>query len=596
MAYTRTSFPAYADRTQKYAFSSDFSGGIVAGKDILTLNDNQSPFLLNLDAFDGRLKTRMGQTSVFGTTSLCSSIHSMTKKPFYNSTIIHSGTNIYRLSYGQNEPVLLFSDMPDHKSVFCSFGAKLYIYCSLRIYSIDRDFNVTEEMPYAPVLFKNQSYQIPNGTRDKNVDLNLAAPCVGITYRNSESISTFVFPIERDSSRPIRAIHAGQVVDPSAYTSDETKLTFKKAITIDEDHPFQIDIFAKKHKDIGFEDKFSDCEMCIGFGGTTISGTRVFMTGNENLPGYYFKSSLLDPLRFDESSYDIIGDGSQNITCLTKQYGNLIVFTDSSVLRMNYDFLDGESVFTIKELSSDIGCDMPGTVEIIDNRVVFASSRKGVFLIDNTDDFGEQNIKPISTNINNGENFGLLNEDKENLLGAFSIDYNRKYYLCVGEHIYVWDYNARFYSGSSDYTLSGQKLIWYFYDGIKAKGFFELDGKLFTAGTGVDSGFAFFEDTGMDFGVSIPVLFRSKNYDLSYPYLYKNISEISLEAALENRTDLCIFDNGTKHFETTFSPLSQSTLHIRVPSRKSKLFGFEIQSKGRFSLNDICVKYTTLQQ
>lgn len=593
MGYVKTSFPSLSSAATKIAYLENPSNGVCYNKDDLYLQNGQSPDMVNLEAFSGVLRTRAGQCSVFGKDPLCSSFHSITKQPFYNATILHNGTNLYKLSSGKS-PELLFSDMPDANSVFVEFKAKLYIYTSLRIYSVDKNFKVIEEMPYAPLLYnKYSASSISSGTQ-LDEKLNLAAPVLKVSYRNCEETRIYNLPIKADVQRPFQVLYADQILSPDTYTVEEKKVTLNEKTTVDDDHPFSISFFAQNPEDIGFEDKFSKCTLGATFGGTIVSGTRVFMTGNSDLPGYYFTSELLAPLRFDEDSYDIIGSGNENITAMIKQYGNLVVFTDRSVFKMTYEYQDSETIFSVKELNHYIGCDVPRSVEIIDNRIVFANSSKGVFLIDSSEDFGEQNIKPISGNINEGSSVCLLSRDKEALRNAFSIDFNRKYYLCVGNYVYVWDYNARYYSSSSDYSTSQQKLVWYVFCGIKAHTFFELDGLLYTAGTQIDSGFAVFKYEGKDFDKPIQYSFTSAKTYLSYPHLFKSIREIILDINCESNTKIGLFDRKEKFFEYLLNHIDNKVKSFKVPLRRTHLFNFSVSGQGNMEFSNICVKFKLL--
>src|SRR6185312_9790454 len=56
--------------------------------------------------------------------------------------------------------------------------------------------------------------------------------------------------------------------------------------------------------------------------------------------------------------------------------------------------------FPLFWINGSIGCDMPGSVQIIDNNVVFGNSELGVFVIVNVSIRDERNVRPISGNIN----------------------------------------------------------------------------------------------------------------------------------------------------------------------------------------------------
>ena len=101
--------------------------------------------------------------------------------------------------------------------------------------------------------------------------------------------------------------------------------------------------------------------------------------------------------------------------------GELVIFKESSLFKVGYSF-DGENVFyPVRECHSTIGCDMPGSVQLIDNRLVFAHSKSGVHMLVSTDNETEEAVKPLSANI------GALLLAEDGLKAACSVDSGRYY-------------------------------------------------------------------------------------------------------------------------------------------------------------------------
>ena len=280
-------------------------------------------------------------------------------------------------------------------------------------------------------------------------------------YNPSSSYLTFRYPIKADLSRPVYAYLNGELVATKYYTYDSYGVTVKKDIKSGED-TVEIVFFASETIS-DFGDIFSDCTIAEAFGGNLNGGTRLFMTGHPLYKGVYYRSALQDPLYFPENELEVIGDGCEDITAMKRMYGDLIIFTKNSVYRMSYNPSYEITPFVVKEIGNGVGCDCPKSVCLIDNRVVFLNSEKGVFIVDSTESTGEQNIKPISGNILFGCGEGLLNCGKDDLIGCSAIDFDRKYILSVGKRMYIWDYDRSPFRSSSNYALSQENLVWYIY-------------------------------------------------------------------------------------------------------------------------------------
>jgi hypothetical protein len=76
---------------------------------------------------------------------------------------------------------------------------------------------------------------------------------------------------------------------------------------------------------------------------------------------------------------------------------------------------------------------MTGSIQIIDNNVVFGNTETGLYILVSTVVKDERVVRPISGNIN-GTTLrpGLLSLLKSDLQNASSLDDGGKYWLCVG--------------------------------------------------------------------------------------------------------------------------------------------------------------------
>ncbi len=266
----------------------------------------------------------------------------------------------------------------------------------------------------------------------------------------------------------------------------------------------------------GAKEKITGCTAAVRFGGEAAGvagGTRVFVTGNAAYPYHYWRSDIGLHLSagmtyFPDLYEEVLDQNSEAITAAAKMGEQLILFKESSVFAVGYSF-DGENVYyPVRECSNVIGCDMPHSVQLIDNRLVFAHSRSGVHMLVSADNALENIVKPLSANVNS-----LLLREK-NLKSACSCDFGRYYWLCANGRTYLWDYDTTPYYNYADYDKAQRRLAWYRFDNIKAAVFTSLGENLCYGGA---DGLVIMTRSHTDFGQAITAYFKSKAFDLGSP-------------------------------------------------------------------------------
>ena len=263
------------------------------------------------------------------------------------------------------------------------------------------------------------------------------------------------------------------------------------------------------------KNRITGCTSVVRFGGEAagvIGGTRVFAMANAKFPYRYWRSDLglhvgTGVEYFPDTSEELLDQNSEAITVAAKMGDELIIFKEKSIFAVGYSF-DGKDVYyPVRECHSAIGCDMPGSVQLIDNRLVFAHSKDGVYMLMSSNNELENIVKPISANINPF----LLKEN--NLKDACACDYDRYYWLCTGGSVYLWDYDTTPYYDYADYDKAQKRLAWYRFDNIGATNFFEDGGLCYGAAAGIVR----FTKSRNDFGRAISAYFKSKAFDLGSP-------------------------------------------------------------------------------
>ena len=258
-------------------------------------------------------------------------------------------------------------------------------------------------------------------------------------------------------------------------------------ITISPSHPFE-----NQNRS-----KIFNMTQSAWFGGAANGingGSRLFLCGNtdEKEKSLVVWSSLNNPLYFPENNYAYVGDKSQGVTAFGQQGENLIIFKGKSTYYSYYnvndnitaddlinqsvvDYEANSAIFPMIQLNANIGCDCPNTVQLCRNRLVWANSDGNVYTLYSNNQYSERTIYKISDMINS-----MLKKEND-LKNAVSCDFEGHYLLCVGNKIYVMDYNSYGYQYAASFSKnedSNVQIPWYIWE-ISAVGkLFSMNNKL----------------------------------------------------------------------------------------------------------------------
>lgn len=333
-------------------------------------------------------------------------------------------------------------------------------------------------------------------------------------------------------------------VDTEDFTYDQTNGTVTFTVAPTNDGILNGIKITAYSTDATAAGKIKGCTLAIPFGGEgsgVVGGTRIIASGNPEHPTTYWRSGLKDPTYWPETEYDLLDNNDQAIKAFGKQYGNLIVLKEKSIYNIGYDFDGTNTRWPTKEVHAGIGCDMPGSVQLIDNRLVFFNSDTGGYIIDRTDQTSESNVKPISGNIDGTIiNPGILAESTSDLQACTSIDFGRKYWLCLPNgKAYIWDYNISPYYDNGDYADAMSRLSWFPFTNIYAGAFFGYGQTLYYGRTDEGS-ITKFTDDFADYGAAISAYWQSKAFDFNYPQYLKTVSEVIIGLRTDTNTAITI--------------------------------------------------------
>ena len=209
-----------------------------------------------------------------------------------------------------------------------------------------------------------------------------------------------------------------------------------------------------------------DCPYAIVYGGN--QNICMVVGGCKAQPNAFFwngNNVSMDVSYWPMENYNLGGDTEDAITGFGRQQGQLVVFKNNSVGKVSMDLttISASSDTTARvyiemdytQINSRIGCDLPWTIQLIDNNLVFCNSRQGVQYIKDSSSAYENNIITISTKVNgdNGRD-GLLRWVREaDLVSSF--DDEKRYWLIAGTKVFCWDYELSEAKDPSWFYLTG---------------------------------------------------------------------------------------------------------------------------------------------
>ena len=437
------------------------SGGVNYADLEYMLADNQSPKMENM-WYDGRvLGKRPGQAwAAEGLPEL------LCGTAYGSALIVATGDGkLIRVTFDGEEPEELYTGLTGGKGTFFTFGGRLY-YLNGKEYLVYDGTACKEVEPYAPNIIINRP---PNGEGgDLTDNYNRLGGKFLNTFHGDGTSTVYQLTDTGLDEGFCEVVVDGEQME-SGWTVDYAlgRVTFTSAPPKGTNN---VEITVSK-LDTNMRENLLACTAAAVFGGA--NGTRVFLAGNGTAT--YFYSDLTSPDYFPENNYNVVGDNTA-ITALALQYGVLIVFKESEVWQVSYSEsggTDGRVSFPLKAVNRGIGCDCPDSVQLVNNSLVWLSSKVGVCILCSTQIEDERNVQVISRNImGTVDRPGLL--QCEGLRDATSADWRGKYWLRTGERVWVWDYEATPYQQSYNPDLAAKALAWFPMTGITAGQFLIL--------------------------------------------------------------------------------------------------------------------------
>ncbi len=211
-----------------------------------------------------------------------------------------------------------------------------------------------------------------------------------------------------------------------------------------------------------------DCPYAIVYGGS--QDVCIVLGGCEKQPNAFFwcgnDSVGMNEAYWPMSFYNLAGDSEDGITGFGKQYGTLVIFKEKSLGKSAYSVEnvdDRDSIsLTYTAINAKIGCDLPWTIQLIENNLVFCNTEGGVHIVRDSTSALENNIECLSRNVNGTDQRPGLLADVRAAETVTGFDDGNHYWVVANGHAYLWDYLLSAWKDPS----------WFYFTNIDGAAFF----------------------------------------------------------------------------------------------------------------------------
>lgn len=530
MAYRQVQLPQISNPQPNEFRLDKIEGGYCITDIEQNLKDNQSAKLLNM-WWNGSLSKRQGQAWLNSTAVEANPIYQAYEILYKGKIIYHCDEDLYT-STTAGVSVSIYTGVEKTKGTFVLFNDYLYYFDGVKLIQWNGN-TATLVTPYIPTILINRT---PSGGGTVAEGLNRIGAGFKTSFNGVTDTAIYQLPYTSLDATAITATVGGVAkVETTDFTVNRTTgvLTFSAAPTTGTNN---VIITAYKTNSTYVNTIFNS-KLATVYGGTTsgISGGTRVIVANGNVIYY---SGLLDATYYPDVNYNVIGTSDEPITCFGKTYNILVFFKAHSTYKVDYSF-DGTTVlFIVSTINANIGCDMPYTVQLIKNSLVWWNTYAGCQLLASTVIVDERNILPISYNINGTTlRAGALQETLANKQAAVSCDSNGRYWTCIGTHVYLWDYSISPYVNTGDVLSDAKNLSWFYFDSITANCFITNNQDLYY-GDQTTGRIAHFIDIFADFGSAISAVYRLPLRDMGAYEWLKTIRDLYINCRADTFTSM----------------------------------------------------------
>lgn len=428
--------------------------GVDYSKDITQLDANQAAEMVNMELEEGSIHTYKGYKALFPTTNRISE-HSSAKYIGYNPTANKIVTFISEVSGGKLYTIDKYSNRNNHVlTELCAMSGTVEgqnASFSMRGYQYFLDghgpvrwdgtnpVQTLKSVAYIPTTVMGRAPAGDNASQTAFEERNL----IGNGFKNSFSsdgvATVYVLNESNLDSTPVTIkVGVTDLVELEDFTVNRITgvVTFNTAPAAGTDN---VIITAYKNKNMQY--RITSCRKAVLYGSGNDS--RVFLYDSVYNSNFVFWSNVYDPTYFPELNYNEIGDKTNPITGIAKQFDSMVVVKSSNnndstiwIMRQEFDN-NGVAKFQVTQGISGVGCDAANTLQVIEDKPTFLSST-GVYRITGTNVKDERILEHISLPID--KELSKIFVDKRTL----SFDHDNKYGISWYNTIYIFDYNLKY--------------------------------------------------------------------------------------------------------------------------------------------------------
>lgn len=451
------------------------------------LDANESPEMKNLWWKNGALRCRDGQVYISDTE--LGTAYSCYEDVYNGDVYFHIGSTLYVGEVSDSGSFELYSsydaDVPENRGVWFRYGDKLYYKNRGGYFTVSKqvekteipDFNATVTVisckvdpvsAYTPVILINTEPTTAAG--DEYQGENRLSGQKTVWYSTVAGVKEYKLPVQNIDS--VDKVVVDDVELTGGYTVDLESGTVTFDVEPTHHEPVRVNTvkitFTKANPDA--YNSVMDCNCAAVYGGD--QNVCVVLGGCHAQPNAYFwngNHAVMDPGYFPFEQYNLAGDAGDAITGFGKQQNMLVIFKERSIGRAalgTQEMASGRVLLSMNytAINNAIGCDLPNSIQLVENNLVFANTRNGVCIVRDSSAAYENNITPFSRKVDN-QLVPLLKRAKN----VCSHDDGERYWIAADGEVYVWDY-----------TLSGySNPVWFYLTNINATAFLTAGGKTY---------------------------------------------------------------------------------------------------------------------
>lgn len=559
----RVNLGSYPAHSKEYVEHFEMlNGGLNLSQLAYRLKNNESPNMRNLWWQEGVLQCRDGQAWVNSDTTRGVG-YTCYSELFHGRAFFHIGSRIWYADPTDGDFVMtpLAEGVPGNRGTFFRYGERLYYKNRGGFFRIAWDGSTfTAEPvggdPYVPTTIINADPSYGSG--DTYQPVNRLTGKRTVTYNAAEGVK--VYKLLADSVASVdRVVVDG--VETTAYAADLSgkTVTFTTAPPVTDPPTNNTVAITFTVADTDAYNAVMDCiyahvaggdgNLCVVLAGCPAQPNAIFWNSNDAV--------AMNDSYWPSPYYNLVGDTEDPVTGFGKQYSDNIVFKSHAVgkLAFGVEELEGRSAisFTYTLINDRVGCDLPGSIQLIENNLVFCNTYRGVHILRSSSAAYENNIDCISEKVNGSAYMGLLRDTRAPGV-VTSFDDDSRYWLCAEGRVYLWDYAV---SSAGDPS-------WYYFTEVSPVAMLRDDSHKVYHLDALGRVTAF-ERSFSDYGLGIEKLYQFPVMSFGTYARLKDVDSVIFAVRADTDTDMTVTYN--TDYETREDPTPILAWHWRLVPR-----------------------------